>query len=411
MKTFFSKIADTLRRAPRWIYIALALALALIFPMLESWGVMETLWLRVGTRALVYVLLAVGLNLVLGETGLLHLGYVAFWAIGAYTTAILSSPRTARLLYMVQEHGIGKALTTVTQRTMQIPEELVGFHVGFGWVLLIAVLVAMLFGFILGIPTLRLRGDYLAIVTLAFGEITRITFNNWEPVTNGPGGIPGIMPPNIFGWVVDKPGEFFYLLLIVVVIVVWLLNNLKNSRIGRAWNALREDEIAAHHAGVHSTRVKMLAVVLSAGIAGLAGAIFGYYQQFINPQYFPFMQSTIIVCMVVLGGMGSIPGAIVGAVALDTLPEVIRQTFTKWLPNAFGPDFLPGVQAAIQTDFDRYRMLIFGFVVVLMVVFRPEGLLPNKLWRRETHEVDPREQEQTRQHLFDLEEGHPDLEA
>ncbi len=380
MAAITARISSFFGRVPRWVYIVAVLAFAIAFPMLEYFGLMQTLWLRVGTRALVYVLLAVGLNLVLGETGLLHLGYVAFFAVGAYTTAILSSPR-----FDIQWNF---------------------------WVIIaIAMGLAMLFGFLIGVPTLRLRGDYLAIVTLAFGEITRMTLNNWEGLTNGPGGIPGIYPPQIFGWTVDSPAEFFYLLLVTVVIVVWLLNNLKNSRIGRAWNALREDEIAAHHAGVGPTRAKMLAVVMSSGIAGLAGAIFAYYQQFINPTYFLFMQSVIVVSMVVIGGMGSIPGAILGAVVLDTTPEIIRQTFTSWLPAAIGPDFLPGVQAAMQTEFDRYRMAIFGLVIVLMVVFRPEGLLPNKLWRREMHEEDPRELEKTGQHLFDFEEGTQDLEV
>ena len=378
MAAMTARISGFFDRVPRWVYIVAALVFAIAFPLFEYFGLMQTLWLRVGTRALVYVLLAVGLNLVLGETGLLHLGYVAFFAVGAYTTAILSSPR-----FDIQWN--------------------------FWAIIALAMGLSMLFGFLIGLPTLRLRGDYLAIVTLAFGEITRMTLNNWEGLTNGPGGIPGIYPPNIFGWTVDSPMEFFYLLLVSVVIIVWLLNNIKNSRIGRAWNALREDEIAAHHSGVNPLQAKMLAVVMSSGIAGLAGAIFAYYQQFINPTYFLFMQSTIVVCMVVLGGMGSIPGALLGAIVLDTTPEVIRQTFTTWLPGAFGSDFLPGVQAALQTEFDRYRMAIFGLTIVLMVIFRPEGLLPNKMWRREVHEEDPRELEKTRQHLFDFEEGKQDL--
>jgi branched-chain amino acid transport system permease protein len=208
MAGIFAKAARTLRRLPRWLYVVAALGFAIVFPLLESAGVIEMLWLRVGTRVLVYVLLAIGLNLVMGETGLLHLGYVAFFAVGAYTTAILSSPR-------------------------------LGYHWDF-WVLItLATVFAMIFGFLVGMPTLRLRGDYLAIVTLAFGEITRITFNNWESVTNGPGGIPGIYPPKIFGWVVDKPMEFYYLLLVAVILITVLLTNVKNSRIGRAWNALR----------------------------------------------------------------------------------------------------------------------------------------------------------------------------
>ena len=380
MANLLTPAADRLRRLPRWVYVAAALVFAIVFPLLEIAGFVETFWLRLGIRVLTYTLLALGLNLVMGETGLLHLGYVAFFAVGAYTTAILSSPR-------------------------------LGYHWNFWELIGLSVLLAMVFGFVVGLPTLRLRGDYLAIVTLAFGEITRITFNNWEPVTNGPGGIPGIYEPSVFGWLIDQPVEFYYLILVAVVLVTILITNIKNSRVGRAWNALREDEIAANHSGIHSTRAKMLSVVLSSGIAGLAGSLFAYYQEFINPTYFIFMQSVIVVCMVVLGGMGSVPGAVLGAVVLDTTPEIIRQTFTNWLPNALGSDFLPTVQRALQTDFDRYRMLIFGVVIVIMVIFRPEGLLPNALWKREAHEEDPRELERTRQKLFEFEEGHQDLEV
>jgi len=196
--------------------------------------------------------------------------------------------------------------------------------------------------------------------------------------------------------------------------VTVLLTNLKNSRMGRAWNALREDEIAARHAGISATRMKVSAMVISAGIAGVAGSFFAYYQVFINPNYFPFMQSVVVVCMVVLGGMGSIPGAIVGALVLDTLPELIRQLFSSWLPAVLGPGFMSSWPVGVQqffTEFDRYRMLLFGIVIVLVVIFRPEGLLPDALWRRETHETDPRELEKTRQTLFDVDEGRQDLEA
>ncbi len=368
---------------PRWAYVLLALVGAVALPLLAESGSIDMVWLRVGTRMLVYVLLALGLNLIMGETGLLNLGYVAFFAVGSYTTAIFASPR-------------------------------LGFHVSFWPLLALSIALAALVGFIVGLPTLRLRGDYLAIVTLAFGEITRLTFNNWESVTNGPGGIPGIYPPTIFGFQIDRPIEYYYVILMAVAIVVLLLTNLKNSRVGRAWNALREDEIAAEHAGIHATSLRMLSVVLSAGIAGGAGSLFAYYQQFINPTYFLFMQSVIVVCMVVLGGMGSIPGAVLGAVVLDSLPEIIRQTFSDWLPNLLGRGFMaswPEPVLMFFAEFDRYRMLLVGVVVVLVVIFRPEGLLPDALWRREVHEDDPREQERTRQSLFDLEEGHQDLEA
>jgi branched-chain amino acid transport system permease protein len=376
-------IAAGLDRVPRWIYIFGALGFAILFPLLEQAGLMDPVWMRVGTRTLVYVMLAIGLNVVMGETGLLNLGYVAFFAVGAYTTAIFASPRF-------------------------------GFEIPFFLLLALSAVAAMVMGGVVGLPTLRLRGDYLAIVTLAFGEITRHTFNNWESVTNGPGGIPGIFPPNIFGWVVDRPVEFYYMFLVFVVIFTILLTNLKKSRTGRAWNALREDEIAADHMGVHGTRMKMLSMIISAGIAGIAGSLFAYYQTFINPTYFEFIQSVLVVCMVVLGGMGSIPGVILGAVVLDTLPEAVRQGFTSWLPAIVGEDFIATWPEAVQTfftEFDRYRMLIVGALIVIMVIFRPEGLLPDKAWRREVHDEDPRDQERTKQSLFDIEEGKQDLEV
>jgi branched-chain amino acid transport system permease protein len=370
-------------RVPRWVYVVGALALAIAFPLLEMAGLVDTVWMRVGIRALTYVLLALGLNVVMGETGLLNLGYIAFFAAGAYTTAILASPL----------HDI---------------------HVDFWILLLLSIAVAAIMGLLVGLPTLRLRGDYLAIVTLAFGEIIRITFNNWNALTNGAQGIPSIDRPEIFGWTIDQPIEFYYLILAFVIIVALLLTNLKSSRIGRGWNALREDEIAAEHAGLHGTRMKLLSVVISAGIAGLAGSLFAYYQQFINPNYFVFMQSVLVVCMIVLGGMGSIPGVILGALLLDSLPEIVRQAFSKWLPNLLGDEVMEALPGGVQTffmEFDRYRMLFVGLLIVVIVIYRPEGLLPDKLWRREVHEDDPREQEKTRQKMFDFEEGKQDLEV
>jgi branched-chain amino acid transport system permease protein len=381
--TLRATIGSGFNRVPRWVYVAIALLLAILFPLLEQAGLMNPVWMRVGTRTLVYVMLAIGLNVVMGETGLLNLGYVAFFAVGAYTTAIFASPRF-------------------------------GYEIPFFLLLVLSAVMAMALGAVVGLPTLRLRGDYLAIVTLAFGEITRHAFNNLDTVTNGPGGIPGIYPPNIFGWIVDRPVEFYYLFLVFVVIFTILLTNLKKSRTGRAWNALREDEIAADHMGVHGTRAKMLSMIISAGIAGIAGSLFAYYQTFINPTYFEFIQSVIVVCMVVLGGMGSIPGVILGAVVLDTLPEAVRQGFTSWLPAIVGEDFMATWPRAVQTfftEFDRYRMLIVGALIVIMVIFRPEGLLPDKLWRREAHDEDPRDQERTKQSLFDVEEGKQDLEV
>lgn len=378
MAKITGRISSLLAGVPRGAYVALGLVLAAGFPILNVLGVVETAWLRVGVLALLFVMLSLGLNIVMGETGLLNLGYIAFFAFGAYATALLSSPKFE----------------------IQWP---------FFAVLVVSTLIAMVAGFVIGLPTLRLRGDYLAIVTLAFGEIVRLTIINLQDLTNGPNGITGIYSPRLASesalsslgdaawakWlVIDKPIEYYYLVLVCVVLVAVLLSNLKNSRIGRAWNALREDELAAISSGITAARAKMLSVVLSAGIAGFAGSLYAYYSNVISPESFLFMQSVIVVCMVVLGGMGSIPGVILGAIVLQALPQLIRQA-----------------AGAARSDFEVYRMLIFGVIIVVMVIFRPEGLLPDKLWRRESHEVDPRELEKTRQNLFDLEEGEKDLEV
>lgn len=375
IRAVFSKV-------PRSVYIIALLLVAVAFPLLNSVGIVETAWIRVGVLSLLYAILALGLNIVMGETGLLNLGYIAFFAFGAYTTALLSSPK---------------------------------FDLQWPFIVLVAlsVVIAMAAGFFVGIPTLRLRGDYLAIVTLAFGEIVRLTIINLPDLTNGPNGITSIFAPRPLGmrltetlqasglpealkqWlVIDKPTEYYYLVLVCVVVMAVLLTNLKNSRIGRAWNALREDELAAVSAGITASRAKLLSVVLSAGIAGFAGCLFAYYANVISPESFVFMQSVIIVCMVVLGGMGSIPGVILGAVVLQALPQLIRES-----------------AGAARSEFEVYRMLIFGIIIVVMVIFRPEGLWPDKEWRREAHEVDPRELESTRQSLFTLEEGEKDLEV
>lgn len=377
LKDLAGRLSGIFAGVPRWAYLLVGLVLAAGFPILNLMGIVETAWLRVGVNSLLFVMLALGLNIVMGETGLLNLGYIAFFAFGAYTTALLSSPKFE----------------------LRWP---------FFAVVAVSALIAMVAGFIIGLPTLRLRGDYLAIVTLAFGEIVRLTIVNLQDFTNGPNGITGIYSPRfasaeaivpgakgLAAWLqIDKPIEYYYVVLLFVVVTAILLTNLKNSRVGRAWNALREDELAAVSTGITAARAKLLSVVLSAGIAGFAGSLYAYYSNVISPESFLFMQSVIIVCMVVLGGMGSIPGVILGAIVLQALPQVIRE-----------------MAGAARSDFEVYRMLIFGIIIVVMVIFRPEGLLPDTLWRREAHEVDPREIEKTRQTLFTLEEGEKDLEV
>ncbi len=263
-----------------------------------------------------YIVLALGLNLIVGQAGLLHLGYVSSYAIGAYTYAILST----------------------------------SFGLSFWPGLLVGAGVAAVIAALLGLPILRLRGDYFAIVTLGLGEITRIVLNNWDQLTNGPNGIADIPRPVVFGHVLSRTVDFTYLILCIAILTVIAMHRLMHSRIGRAWIAIREDEIAAEAMGIDTFRLKLLAFVLGSAWAGLAGVFFAAKMAFVSPESFTFFESVMILCMVVLGGMGSIPGIILGAILLITLPEVFR-------------------------EFQDYRMFAFGAALVLMMIFRPQGLL------------------------------------
>jgi branched-chain amino acid transport system permease protein len=264
----------------------------------------------------VYIVLALGLNVVVGQAGLLNLGYVAFYAIGAYSYAILST----------------------------------AYGISFWPGLVLGTLAASGFAVVLGSPTLKLRGDYFAIVTLGLGEITRIVLNNWDSVTGGPNGIAKIGRPVIAGYTLHTALDFYYLILLMVVVAVFAMRRLIVSRIGRAWIAIREDEVAAEAMGINTFRLKLLAFVLGSACAGMAGVFFAAKMAFVSPESFTFFESVLILCMVVLGGMGSIPGIILGAVLLIALPEIFR-------------------------DFQDYRMLAFGVALVLMMIFRPQGLL------------------------------------
>ena len=263
-----------------------------------------------------YIVLALGLNIIVGQAGLLNLGYVAFYAVGAYTYAILSTQ----------------------------------FGLSFWPGLFIGALTAGAAAALLGFATLRLRGDYFAIVTLGLGEITRIVLNNWTSLTGGPNGISKIGRPVIGGHVLSSTLDFYYLIVLIVALTIYAVHRLMFSRIGRAWIAVREDEVAAEAMGINTFRLKLLAFVLGSAWAGLAGVFFAAKMAFVSPESFTFFESVMILCMVVLGGMGSIPGIILGAFLLIALPEVFR-------------------------DFQDYRMLAFGTALVLMMIFRPQGLL------------------------------------
>jgi len=305
-------------REPKYLYpLAAAFFLfALTFPHLFS-----TYQVNVMTTALMYVVLGLGLNIVVGVAGLLDLGYVAFYAVGAYSYALLN------------------------------------FHFGmtFWMVLPLGALLAALFGVLLGFPVLRLRGDYLAIVTLAFGEIIRLVMENWNAFSQGPSGVSNIPRPGFFGVELNLNQAItylYYLMILMVLITIFVVNRLQNSRLGRAWIALREDEIACQAMGIDKTKTKLTAFALGATWAGLVGVIFAAKTTFINPASFTFLESAIILAIVVLGGMGSILGVLLGAFILILLPEYLRAL-------------------------SDYRMLAFGAIMVSMMVFRPQGIISN----------------------------------
>jgi len=346
-----------LRKDGKWVGTGIALmAIALLLlPFALSYA--GTAWVRIANFALLYVLLALGLNIVVGFAGLLDLGYIAFYAVGAYAYALLASPHF-------------------------------GLHLPFWVILPIGAGVAALFGVMLGAPTLKLRGDYLAIVTLGFGEIVRIFLNNLsQPVniTRGPQGIAGIDPVRIagidfsrsnsvLGVVVSGPMKYYYLLLALMLAIVVVNVRLQDSRIGRAWEAIREDEVAARAMGIDTTAMKLLAFAMGASFGGVAGGMFAAIQGFISPESFVLVESVMVVSMVVLGGMGNIAGVILGAVLLAFVPEILRWTVEPAQRALFG---------RMLVEPEVIRMLIFGFALVLVMLFRPAGLLPSAVRKRE----------------------------
>lgn len=331
------------------------LAVAVLLPYLSRWVELPS-FLEQATSAsalaktALFVLFALGLNVVVGFAGLLDLGYVAFWAIGAYLGAILTGAAD-------YTQSLRAGDVTVADKPIWEP---------WMWgILLVAIAVAVLAGILLGLPVLRLRGDYLAIVTLGFGEIIRITANNLDSITLGPQGITSIPHPAIragpvdLEWGVLTDIKYYWLLLLFVVLWVIAISKLDRSRIGRAWVAIREDEVAAGSMGVPVVRMKLAAFAIGACTAGVGGVVYAEQVNFINPPTFNVLQSILILCMVVIGGMGSIPGAIVGAVLVTLLPEMFR-------------------------EFNEYRYFVFGVALVVVMALRPQGLWPS---RRRTLEL------------------------
>jgi len=342
-------------RSAVWtVYVALAVVLGLA-PFVVGQGLGGG-WVRILDFTLLYIMLALGLNIVVGYAGLLDLGYIAFYAVGAYLYALLASPQF-------------------------------GLHLPF-WVLLpLGALVAALFGVLLGAPTLRLRGDYLAIVTLGFGEIIRIFLNNLNApvnITNGPQGVNLIDPIRIgdfsfsqthtlFGIAVPGLYLYYYLFLAAALLIIFVSIRLQHSRIGRAWIAIREDEVAAEAMGIHTRNVKLLAFAMGASFGGVSGGLFAGFQGFISPESFNLFESIIVVCMIVLGGMGNIAGVILGAILLTMLPEALR----------YLGDIQYAIFGRVLADPTDLRMLVFGLALVLVMIFRPAGLLPSVRRQRE----------------------------
>jgi branched-chain amino acid transport system permease protein len=364
--------------------VALFALLLLVFPIVASQ--FGNSWVRITDIALLYIMLALGLNIVVGFAGLLDLGYIAFFAIGAYLAGLLASPQFAVVIESLQmEYPVaGDWLLHVAGDAIAAQ----GIHWSVWVIIPLAALVAGIFGALLGAPTLKLRGDYLAIVTLGFGEIIRIFMNNLNGpvnITNGPQGINLIDPVRIggvslagepgsggvvqvAGWSMPSVNAYYYLFLLLCILTVFISQRLQHSRLGRAWIAIREDEIAAKAMGIHVRNVKLLAFAMGAAFGGVAGAMFGAFQGFISPESFTLTESIAVLAMVVLGGIGHIPGVILGAVLLAALPEILRHTVEPIQMALFGH---------IWIEAEVLRQLLYGLALVLIMLARPAGLWPS----------------------------------
>ncbi|WP_374348042.1 ABC transporter ATP-binding protein [Chitinimonas sp.] len=359
-------------------YLALSIILAVLpFVIQHTLG---NSWVRNLDFAMLYIMLALGLNIVVGYAGLLDLGYIAFYAVGAYTYALLNSPHLTPML-------AGTHFAWLLHAPLWI-------------VLPLAALLAGMFGMLLGAPTLKLRGDYLAIVTLGFGEIIRLFMNNLDRpvnITNGPQGINLIEPVSIAGHSFNqsltiagvefsKVHLYYYLFLALALLIIVVTTRLQSSRIGRAWVAIREDEIAAQAMGINTRNVKLLAFAMGASFGGVSGAMFASFQGFVSPESFVLMESIVILAMVVLGGMGHIPGVILGAILLFLMPEVLRDIVNPLQDKLLG-------ERVVNPE--NLRMLLFGIALIFVMLVRPEGLWPSKRRKAELHDSDTEKAEKS----------------
>jgi branched-chain amino acid transport system permease protein len=341
------------------VFVLAAIGLIITPLLLQGFG---NAWVRIADMALLYVLLALGLNIVVGYAGLLDLGYVAFFAIGAYMYALLASPHLTEAFPAI---------------AAMFPE---GMHLPIWVVIPASAGLAAIFGILLGAPTLRLRGDYLAIVTLGFGEIIRVFMNNLDQpvnITNGPKGLGQIDSLSFFGLSMGRPVHvlgfqvasvtlYYYLFLVLVLFSLLISHRLQLSRVGRAWMAIREDEIAAKAMGINTRNLKLLAFGMGATFGGVSGAMFASFQGFISPESFSLMESIMIVAMIVLGGIGHLPGVILGAVALSALPEALRYVAGPLQNLTDG-----------RLDASILRQLLIALAMIIVMLLRPRGLWPS----------------------------------
>lgn len=334
----------------KWI-IAL-LILVIVLPVSASQGPSYQAYMEVATMVGIYVCMALGLNIVVGLAGLLDLGFVAFFAVGAYTYGIFATAQANNFMPFGTYPLSGNS---------------------FWFFIIIGLFVAALFGVLLGIPVLRVKGDYLAIVTLGFGEIIRIVFNNLDKpvnITNGAMGLPSIQQPELFGITLSQPNQFYYIVLVMFIIVIYAVTRMEHTKLGRSWKAVRENEIAAQAMGIPLVKTKLTAFAIGASFSGMMGVVFAAKQMFVDPTSFTYLESTTILVMVILGGMGSVPGVILGAAVVTILNLQVLTELTGWLSQVTTiPDALSPA---------KMQRFIFGALLIIMTLYRPQGLIPAK---------------------------------
>lgn len=328
------------------------LILVIVLPVSASQGPSYQAYMEVATMVGIYVCMALGLNIVVGLAGLLDLGFVAFFAVGAYTYGVFATAQANNFMPFGTYPLSGNS---------------------FWFFIIIGLFVAALFGVILGIPVLRVKGDYLAIVTLGFGEIIRIVFNNLDKpvnITNGAMGLPSIQQPELFGITLSQPNQFYYIVLVMFIIVIYAVTRMEHTKLGRSWKAVRENEIAAQAMGIPLVKTKLTAFAIGASFSGMMGVVFAAKQMFVDPTSFTYLESTTILVMVILGGMGSLPGVILGAAVVTILNLQVLTELTGWLSQVTTiPDALSPA---------KMQRFIFGALLIIMTLYRPQGLIPAK---------------------------------